>query len=467
MTTLFEKIWHAHVIERLDAGRDLIYVDRHVLQETTCAVAFENLRRRGRRVRRPELTIATEDHIVPTRPGRGAVADDAEGQELLDLMRANAAGAGIRRYGLGDPRQGIVHVISAELGLALPGTVLACGDSHTSTVGGLGALGLGIGTSEVEHVLATQTLALDRPRTMRITFEGRTAPGVTAKDMILHAIGRFGIAAGRGHAVEYAGPAVRALPVEQRLTLCNMSIEIGARVGFIAPDDTVFDYVAGRPFAPKGAAFDRLLDQWRSLVSDPDAVFDRDLALDASAIEPQVTWGTMPEQVAGIGGRVPDPARLDPSRRAAAERALAYMDLVPDTPLEGLPVDVVFIGSCTNSRLSDLKAAAALVRGRRVAPGVRALVVPGSEAVRRAGEGLGLDRVFTEAGFEWREPGCSMCLGMNGDVVPPGRRSVSTSNRNFEGRQGPGSRTHLASPLTAAASAIAGRIADPRKLMAV
>ncbi|MCC7047859.1 MAG: 3-isopropylmalate dehydratase large subunit [Alphaproteobacteria bacterium] len=463
-STLFEKIWDPHVVKRFDGGRDLIFVDRHILQETTCAPAFAGLARAGRPVAHPALTLATQDHIVSTEPDR-TEASNPEGVELMRLMRANAAAHGIRHYGIEDARQGIVHVIGPELGAALPGTVLACGDSHTSTVGGLGALGIGVGTSEVEHVLATQTLLLQRPQTMRIRLEGRKAPGVSAKDLILAVIGRFGIAAGRSHAVEYAGPVIRALGLEERLTVCNMSIELGARLGLIAPDDTTFAYLAGRPFAPRGADWDLAMADWRALASAEDAVFERDVAIDCAPIAPQVTWGTTQEDVIGIDQRIPDPAlQTDPERRRRSVAALGYMGLAPGDALEGLKVDVVFIGSCTNGRLSDLEAAAAIARGRKVKADLRAVVVPGSASVKRAAEAKGLDRVFREAGFEWRSPGCSMCVSINQDVVPPGARCVATTNRNFEGRQGPGSRTHLASPAMAAAAAVSGAIVDVRRL---
>jgi 3-isopropylmalate/(R)-2-methylmalate dehydratase large subunit len=462
--TVFEKIWTAHLVRRLADGRDLVFVDRHVLQETTSARAFERLARAGRSVRHPELTVATEDHVISTAPGRDDQTNP-DGRELIALMRANALANRIRHFGVDDIRQGIVHVMAPELGWALPGSILACGDSHTSTVGGLGALGIGVGTSEVEHVLATQTLALTRPRTMRIRYEGAVGAGVTAKDLILRTAGAFGIAAGQGSAVEYAGAAIRALPVEARLTLCNMSIEIGARLGLVAPDEATIEYVRGRELAPAGAQFEQAAAAWRRLRSDAEAAFERDLTLDCTGLAPQVTWGTTPAEVAGVDACVPDPASFgDAQRREAAAAALAYMGLRPGLPLAGIPIDIAFIGSCTNGRLSDLEAAAAVVRNRRVAPGVRALVVPGSTQVRLAAEAKGLDRIFRDAGFEWREAGCSMCVSINEDIAPPGARTISTSNRNFQNRQGPGSRTHLASPATVAAAAVTGCVTDIRRL---
>lgn len=459
--TLFDRIWDRHVVARLEDGRDLLHIDRHVLHELTSPQAFDGLRRAGRPVRNPELTFATQDHMVPTAPGR----DDDTWPDAAPYMRAlrrNTAESGIRLFDIDDPEQGIVHVIAPELGIALPGATLVCGDSHTCTVGGLGALAFGIGTSQVEHVLATQTLPLEKPKRMRVTFEGRPGFGVYAKDLILHLIGRLGAGAGAGHAVEYAGEAVRSLPVEGRMTLCNMSIEFSARMGLVAPDETTFAYLEGRAYAPTGAAWDRAVAEWRGLASDPDAAFDREEVIDAGEIAPQTTWGTSPQDTVAITDRVPDPADAPPERRPAMEKALDYMGLVPGTPMTGIPVQKVFIGSCTNSRLSDLRAAAEVVRDRRVAEGVRAMIVPGSTAVRLAAEAEGLDRVFRAAGFEWRESGCSMCVAVNGDLVAPGERCVATSNRNFEGRQGPGARTHLASPAMAAAAAVAGRLADVR-----
>ncbi|QJP16095.1 3-isopropylmalate dehydratase large subunit [Starkeya sp. ORNL1] len=461
--TAFDKIWNAHLVARLDDGRDLVFVDRHVLQETTSAIAFAGLKRSDRPVRHPELTIATQDHVVSTRPGRDEDSY-AGGRELMMLMRANAYASRVQHFGIDDPRQGIVHVIAPELGFALPGSILACGDSHTSTVGGLGALGIGVGTSEVEHVLATQTLALTRPRNMRVRFEGKAGTGIFAKDLILRAMGELGVAGGRGCAVEYAGPAIEALSVESRLTVCNMSIELGARLGLIAPDEKTFAYVKGREFAPTGEAYERAVQRWRTLRSDQGAPFERDVLIDCDSIAPQVTWGTTPEHVAGVSEHVPDPATLpDARRRDSIAQALNYMGLEPGTPLKGIPIDVAFIGSCTNSRISDLEAAAYVVKGRKVSPNVRGLVVPGSMSVKREAEARGLDQIFRAAGFEWREAGCSMCVSINDDVVAPGSRCIATSNRNFENRQGPRSRTHLASPVMVAAAALAGHITDIRE----
>lgn len=464
--SLFEKIWDKHRIRSLPDGRDLLFVDRHIVQETTCAPAFENLERANRAVLRPDLTFAVQDHIVSTAPER-TEHSNPEGRELMQALRRNAARHGIRHYGIDHPRQGIVHVIGPELGIALPGTLLDCGDSHTATVGGIGALGIGVGTSEAEHVLAAQTLALPRPRPMRIRFDGALGSGMTAKDLVLFTIGRLGIAAGAGHAIEYAGPVIRGMPVEGRLTICNMSIELGARLGIIAPDEATFAYLAGRPFAPRGRHWEDAVATWRTLASDADAVFDGEFRLDCTSAAPQVTWGTTQDQVIGVDETVPDPDTIaDRERRRLAAAALAYMDLRPGTLMDGVPIDMAFIGSCTNGRLSDLRAAAAVVRGRRVAPGVRALVVPGSSSVRREAAAEGLDRVFLDAGFEWRNAGCSMCVSINQDVVPPGARCIATSNRNFENRQGPGSRTHLASPAMVAAAAIAGTIVDIRRMPA-
>jgi 3-isopropylmalate/(R)-2-methylmalate dehydratase large subunit len=461
--TLFDHLWNDHLIADLDERTGLLQVDRHVVHEVSSAEAFRQLRRAGHRVASPQQTFATQDHILSTRPGR----DDATfegGTEFVRFLRRNCDEHGIRLFDIGDPRQGIVHVIAAELGLALPGSTLVCGDSHTATLGAFGALAWGVGTSEVAHVLATQTLAQVKPQPMQIRIDGRLGRHVVPKDVILAILGRFGVTAGVGHAIEYAGSTIRALPMEGRMTICNMSIELGARFGFVAPDDTTFEYLADRPYAPRGEHWERALSRWRGLRNDDHATFAKTLDLDVGTLKPQVTWGTTPGDVVDIDAAVPAADALPSSRRSGHASAMAYMGLSPGMPLEGLPIDVVFIGSCTNSRLSDLRDAAALLRGRRVAPGVHAIVVPGSTDVRRAAEREGLDAVFRDAGFEWREAGCSMCLAINDDVVPPGARCVSTSNRNFEGRQGPGARTHLASPLTAVASAVAGRIASPAGL---
>jgi 3-isopropylmalate/(R)-2-methylmalate dehydratase large subunit len=460
--TLFDKVWDAHVIEKLEDGTCLLYIDRHLVHEVTSPQAFEGLRMAGRKVRRPDETIAVTDHNVPTSDRRHGIAEP-ESRIQVETLERNVAEFGVPYFPLLDARQGIVHIIGPEQGISLPGMTIVCGDSHTSTHGALGALAFGIGTSEVEHVLATQTL-LQRPaKNMLVRVDGQLGAGVTAKDLVLAVIGRIGTAGGTGHVIEYAGEAIRALDMAGRLTVCNMSIEAGARAGMIAPDDTTFAYIKGRPYAPQGAAFDRAVDYWRNLAADEGATYDRTVTLDAAGIAPMVTWGTSPEAVAPIDGVVPDPASVaDESKRADMARMLAYMALQPGQKLAGLPIDVVFIGSCTNARIEDLRAAAAVAHGRRVAGGVRALVVPGSGLVKLAAEAEGLDKVFLEAGFEWREPGCSMCLGMNPDKLQPGQRCASTSNRNFEGRQGPGGRTHLLSPAMAAAAAIAGRLVDVR-----
>jgi 3-isopropylmalate/(R)-2-methylmalate dehydratase large subunit len=460
--TLFDKVWESHVVRRADGLPDLLYIDLHLVHEVTSPQAFESLRLEGRHVRRPDLTLATMDHNVAT--GDDTPMDELSAQQLAALQR-NCDEFGVPLYATGSGREGIVHVIGPELGLTQPGMTIVCGDSHTSTHGALGALAIGIGTSEVEHVLATQTLPQRKPRTMRISFVGEPAPGVTAKDYVLAAIGRIGVSGGVGHVIEYAGPAIEALSMEGRLTICNMSIEAGARAGLIAPDEVTFAYVEGRPGAPQGDDWDRAVERWRALPTDADATFDRELEIDVSEIRPQVTWGTNPGMVVPIDGSVPDPAAYDdPDERAAAERALAYMALEPGTPIREIEVARVFIGSCTNSRIEDLRAAAAVVEGRHVHPSVRAMVVPGSAQVKRQAEAEGLDRVFVDAGFEWRRAGCSMCLGMNPDVLAPGERCASTSNRNFEGRQGAGGRTHLVSPEVAAATAIAGHFAEAREL---
>ena len=461
--TLFDKVWEDHVVRREDGVPDLLYVDLHLVHEVTSPQAFEGLRIAGRPVRRADLTLATMDHNVAT--GDDTPIDPLSEQQLAALRR-NCEDFGVPLYATGSGREGIVHVIGPELGLTQPGLTIVCGDSHTSTHGAFGALAFGIGTSEVEHVLATQTLPQRKPRSLRISFVGELPPGVTAKDMVLAAIGELGVDGGVGHVIEYAGPAIEALSMEGRMTICNMSIEAGARAGMVAPDETTFAYLEGRPGAPKGTDWERALERWRVLPTDADAVFDRELEIDVSQIRPQVTWGTNPGMVVSIDGSVPDPADLDdPDERAAAERALAYMDLEPGTPIREIAVDRVFIGSCTNSRIEDLRAASEIVRGRHVHPSVRAMVVPGSATVKRQAEAEGLDRVFADAGFEWRRAGCSMCLGMNPDVLAAGERCASTSNRNFEGRQGAGGRTHLVSPAVAAATAIAGRFTDVRDLV--
>ena len=456
--TLAQKIWDRHVVRSAPGEPDLLYVDLHLVHEVTTPQAFESLRMAGRRVRRPDLTVATMDHNTPTRGGRAAA--DEIGSRQLDALEENCRWAGIRLYELGSRHQGIVHVIGPDLGLTQPGMVIVCGDSHTSTHGAFGAIAFGIGTSEVEHVLATQCLPQRRPRDLAVTIEGPLPLGVVAKDVVLALIARAGIAGGQGCAVEYRGSTVRDLSMEGRMTICNMSIEWGARVGMVAPDDTTFAYLEGRQHAPRGAAWERALDAWRALPSEPDAVFDDEIRVDASTLEPFVTWGTNPGQAAAVTGRVPDPANEN------EERALRYMALTPGTAIADIAIDRVFIGSCTNARLEDLRAAAAVVRGRRVHPRVRAMVVPGSALVKLEAEAEGLDRVFAEAGFEWRDAGCSMCLGMNADVLQPGERCASTSNRNFEGRQGAGGRTHLLSPPMAAAAALAGHLVDVRELAA-
>ncbi len=459
--TLFEKIWEPHTIAQLPGKVDLLQVDRHLMHELTGVEAVRVLERRGLPVRNPDLTFATLDHVISTEPGRTA-GDEPWSSEMVDAMRAQMGRLGIPLFDIGDGRQGIVHVIGPELGLSLPGTLIVCGDSHTCTHGAFGALAWGIGSSELVHVLGTQTIRQVRPKTMRVRFEGAVPAGVTAKDMILYLIGQLGAAAGTGYAIEYAGPAVEALSMEGRMTLCNLTIELGAKFGLVAPDDTTFAYLRGREYAPQGAAFDAAVAQWHTLYSDAGANFDRDVQIDAAAISPQVTWGTSPEHVIALDAVVPDPAREpDLARRAALQTALDYMDVHAGQRLGELDVDRVFIGSCTNSRIEDLRAAAEVVNGLHVAQGVKAWVVPGSLSVARQAAQEGLDQVFRAAGFEWREPGCSMCVGANGDVVGPGERCVSTSNRNFAGRQGPGARTHLASPAVAAASALAGHIAAP------
>jgi 3-isopropylmalate/(R)-2-methylmalate dehydratase large subunit len=460
--TLFEKVWERHVVHEEDGEPTLLYVDLHLVHEVTSPQAFDGLRLAGRRVRRPELTVATMDHNVPTLPGP---VTDPLARAQLDALRANCEEFEIVLHATGSGHEGIVHVIGPELGLTQPGKTIVCGDSHTSTHGAFGALAFGIGTSEVEHVLATQTLPQKRPKTMLLEFVGALPPGLTAKDMILGAIGRLGVDGGVGYVVEYAGEAIRGLSMEERMTICNMSIEWGARAGMVGPDETTFGYLEGRRHAPKGEDWDRAVEDWRSLASDPGAAYDAHVVVDVSELVPQVTWGTNPGMVAPVDGLVPDPASFaDPTDRVAAERALSYMDLRAGQRIDEIRIDRVFIGSCTNSRIEDLRAAAAVVAGRTVDPRVTALVVPGSAQVRRQAQEEGLDRVFTEAGFEWRLAGCSMCLGMNPDILAPGERCASTSNRNFEGRQGRGGRTHLVSPQMAAAAALHGHFVDVRAL---
>jgi len=459
VSTLFEKIWDEHVVAEAPGEPALLYVDLHLVHEVTSPQAFEGLRLAGRNVRRPDLTVATMDHNVPT---RGGAATDPLARAQLEALSVNCEEFGVPLHATGSGREGIVHVIGPELGVTQPGMTIVCGDSHTSTHGAFGALAFGIGTSEVEHVLATQTLPQAKPKTMLVQFVGETPPGISAKDIVLGAIGRLGIAGGVGHVLEYAGAPIRELSMEGRMTICNMSIEAGARAGMIAPDDVTFAYLEGRPAAPAGAAWERALERWRTLVSDDDAAYDNVLELDVTELKPQVTWGTNPGMVAPVDGVVPDPADSDDPE--AFERALEYMDLVPGTPIGEIRIDRVFIGSCTNARIEDLRAAAQVVDGHRVADGVRAMVVPGSAPVKRQAEEEGLDVVFERAGFEWRRAGCSMCLGMNDDVLAPGERCASTSNRNFEGRQGRGGRTHLVSPQMAAAAAVAGHFVDVREL---
>jgi len=462
--TLFDKIWESHLAHRQEDGTCLLYVDRHLVHEVTSPQAFEGLRMAKRKLRRPDATLAVADHNVPT-TDRSRGIEEPESRTQVETLEKNCAEFGVPYFSMNDIRQGIVHIIGPEQGMTQPGMVIVCGDSHTATHGAFGALAFGIGTSEVEHVLATQTLIQQPAKNMRITVEGALPFGVTAKDLILAIIGRIGTAGGTGHVIEYAGEAIRALSMEGRMTVCNMSIEGGARAGLIAPDQTTFDYLKGRPMAPKAGAFEQAVAYWRTLPSDPGASYDKEVSLAAAAIVPQVTWGTSPQDVLPITGKVPNPAEIaEEAKRHAMERALTYMGLTPGTPLQSVAIDRVFIGSCTNGRIEDLRAAAAVAKGRKVAGNVQAMVVPGSGLVKHQAEEEGLDRIFREAGFEWREPGCSMCLAMNADKLEPGERCASTSNRNFEGRQGRGGRTHLMSPTMAAAAAIAGRLADVREL---
>jgi 3-isopropylmalate/(R)-2-methylmalate dehydratase large subunit len=462
--TLFHKIWDRHVVADDPESPAILYIDLHLVHEVTSPQAFSELKERGLPVRRPDRTVATMDHSIPTTSLSESIADEMAAKQLWQ-MEANAQEFGIPLYDQHSPQRGIVHVIGPELGFTQPGMTIVCGDSHTATHGAFGALAFGIGTSEVAHVLATQCLLQNQPKTYQVNFEGRLAKGVTAKDMILALIAEIGIGGGTGHVFEYSGPAVRALDMEERMTLCNMSIEGGARAGMVAPDDTTFDYLSGREYAPQGEAWDAAVADWRKLPSDPGTEYDKSVTLGVSDLEPMVTYGTNPSMGIPISGRIPDPqSETDPLKRSALEKALKYMDLRPGTQLHEQPVDVVFIGSCTNSRLSDLRQAASLLADRKVADGVRLMVVPGSENIRRQAEAEGLDKVFKQAGGEWRFAGCSMCIAMNGDQVEPGQYAVSTSNRNFEGRQGKGARTFLASPLTAAASAVTGRVTDPRTI---
>ena len=467
MQTLFRKIWDRHVVSERPDGTCLLYIDRHLIHEVTSPQAFEALRMAGRKVRRPLSLLAVPDHNVPTSPDRLERIEDPDSRNQIETLRKNAREAGITLFDIDDIRQGIVHIIGPESGLIQPGITAVCGDSHTSTLGALGAIAFGIGTSEVEQVLATQSLWQKKPREMRITVSGRTGPGVCAKDVILAIIAKIGSAGGTGYAIEYAGEAIRRMSMEERMTVCNMTIEAGSRFGLTAADETTISYLKDRPAAPGGAIWDSASAYWSTMRSDPDAVFDREESIDASRIVPQVTWGTSPEDGLPVTGIVPDPAdQADPGVRARWERSLRYMDLQPGTKLTEIPVDKVFIGSCTNARIEDLRLAAKVAGGRKVADGVTALVVPGSGLVKRQAEQEGLDRIFLEAGFQWRLPGCSMCLGMNPDKLKPGERCASTSNRNYEGRQGPGGRTHLMSPMMAVAAAVAGRIADVREVLA-
>ncbi len=465
--TLAEKVWDAHTVRSAEGEPDLLYIDLHLVHEVTSPQAFDGLRLTGRTVRRPDQTLATEDHNVPTDllTGQVSAIKDPVSRKQVETLRANCREFGVPIHPMGDSEQGIVHVIGPQLGVTQPGMTIVCGDSHTSTHGAFGALAFGIGTSEVEHVLATQTLPLPRPKTMAITVDGELPAGVTAKDLILTIIATIGTGGGQGHIVEYRGSAVRGLSMEGRMTVCNMSIEAGARAGMIAPDEKTFEYLKGRPHAPRGEEWERAVEYWRSLRTDEDAVFDSEIVIDAASVTPFVTWGTNPGQGVPLGSAVPDPESFpEGSQREAALRALSYMDLTPGTRMRDIAVDTVFIGSCTNGRMEDLRAAAALLEGRRVADGMRVLVVPGSMAVRMQAEAEGLDEVFRAAGAEWRNAGCSMCLGMNPDILTPGERSASTSNRNFEGRQGRGGRTHLVSPQVAAASAVLGHLASPADL---
>jgi 3-isopropylmalate/(R)-2-methylmalate dehydratase large subunit len=460
--TMFDKIWESHVVREEKDGTTLLYIDRHLVHEVTSPQAFEGLKLAGRRVRRTGAALAVPDHNVPTTDRSRGIDDPVSALQVTTLEK-NCSEFGVTLFAMNDPRQGIVHIIGPEQGFTLPGTTIVCGDSHTATHGAFGALAFGIGTSEVEHVLASQCLLQQRPKTMEIRVEGEISERCSAKDIILAIIGNLGTAGGTGHVIEYAGSAIRALSMEGRMTLCNMSIEAGARAGMVAPDETTFSYIKGRPYAPQGEMFERAVEAWRKLPTDPGATFDKVVELRGRDIAPQVTWGTNPGMVTGVDGKVPNPREMpDEKLRRATERALEYMGLTPDTPITGIKIDRVFIGSCTNSRIEDLRLAARYLQGKKVAPGVQAMVVPGSGLVKKQAEEEGLDKVFKEAGFEWREAGCSMCLGMNPDILQPGQRCASTSNRNFEGRQGKGGRTHLVSPAMAVAAAIEGHFVDIR-----
>jgi 3-isopropylmalate/(R)-2-methylmalate dehydratase large subunit len=464
-TTLYDKLWNSHAVRTDADGTTILYVDLHLIHEVTSPQAFEGLRAAGRKVHAPEKTFAVPDHNVPTTSDRLQIIKDPEGKLQLEMLEKNCRDFGVTYFPMSDIRQGIVHILGPEQGLTQPGKTIVCGDSHTSTHGALGALAFGIGTSEVEHVLATQTLAMKKSKNMRVRVDGKLPPGVTAKDLVLAVIGKIGTSGGNGHVIEFTGEGFTDLSMEGRMTVCNMTIEGGARAGLIAPDDKTFEYLKGRPFAPKGAAWEEAVAYWKTLKSDPDAVFDKDVHLSANDLVPHVTWGTSPEDVLPITGKVPDPRSFaDPAKGAAAKRSLEYMGLTAGTPLDQIKIETVFIGSCTNGRIEDMRAAADVLKGRKVAKGVRVLIVPGSGLVKHQAEEEGLDRIFTEAGAEWREPGCSMCLAMNPDFLKPGERAASTSNRNFEGRQGVGGRTHLVSPAMAAAAAVAGRLTDVRKI---
>ena len=459
-TTLYDKLWNSHVVDEQEDGTCLVYIDRHLVHEVTSPQAFDGLRNEGRNVRRPDLTLAVADHNVPT-TDRDKQIDDEESRIQIEALERNCTDFGVELYSMKDIRQGICHVVGPEQGFTLPGTTLVCGDSHTATHGAFGSMSFGIGTSEVEHVLATQTLLLTKCRNMRVTVNGTLPNGITAKDLILAIIGKIGTAGGTGAAIEFTGDALKSLTMEGRMTVCNMTIEAGARVGLFAPDEKTFEYLKGRPKSPKGAAWEAAVEYWKTLKTDETAIFDEEIVMDVSEIKPQVTWGTSPEDVVAIDGCVPDPAReTDINRRNKMERSLEYMGLTAGMPMTDIKINTAFIGSCTNSRIEDIRAAASVIEGRKVAHGVQALVVPGSGLVKEIAEQEGLDQIFIEAGFEWREAGCSMCLAMNADKLGPGERAASTSNRNFEGRQGPGGRTHLVSPAMAAAAAIKGHLVD-------